>query len=55
MKKIYMKPAMQVVVLQQQGQLLMGSQHGMKFLNDSYNPEGFVRDDDDLDDDDILR
>ena len=55
MKKIYIKPVIQVVVLQQQGQLLMGSQHGMRFLNDSYNPEGFVKDDDDLDDDDILR
>jgi hypothetical protein len=55
MKKIYIKPTIQVVVLQQQGQLLAGSQHGMRFLNDSYNPEGFVRDEDDLDDDDILR
>ena len=53
MKKIYIKPTMQVVVLQQQGQLLMNS--GLMKRMGDVNPEGFVRDDDDLDDDDILR
>lgn len=53
MKKIYIKPLIHVVVLQQQGQLLMNS--GLSKRMGGANPEGFDLDPDDLDDDDVLR
>ena len=53
MKKIYMKPAMEVVMLQDQSQLLAGS--GATQSLGGNNPEEFILDSDDLDDDDVLR
>ena len=53
MKKDYTTPTIQIVALQQQGQLLMNS--GLSKRMGGTNPEGFDIDPDDLDDDDVLR
>ena len=52
MKKEYMKPAMQVVMLQHQSYILTGSPSVTSL---SGTPEGIDLDDDGLDDSDILR
>ena len=52
MKRKYMTPTVDVVALQQQSCLLANS----RIVTDlSESPENIVWDDDDLDDDDILR
>ena len=51
MKKQYMKPAMQVVKIQQT-QIICISSPGAKGLGGS-NPENFIFDHDSLDDDDV--
>ena len=52
MKKEYMKPAMQIVMLQHQSHLMQAS--GLtKSLGESQ--EGFVYDDDGFEDEDVLR
>lgn len=53
MKKKYMKPSMSIVQLQQQCQILAGSQPAVRGFTD--DPESVVWDDDGLDDEDILR
>lgn len=53
MKKKYMKPSMSIVQLQQQCQILAGSEPAVKGFTD--DPEDVVWDNDGLDDEDLLR
>ena len=58
MKKIYMKPEMQTVVLQHQGHLMAtsGAAQALGGANsEGYNPDGFILDPNDDLDDDVLR
>ena len=59
MKKIYMKPEMQTVVLQHQGHLMATSGAAQALGNansEGYNPDGFILDPDgELEDDEDLR
>jgi len=54
MKKEYIKPAMQVVLLQHQSHLMQASGEVVRSMGGS-NPAGFVFDDEGIDDDGDLR